>query len=134
MSKATARSVKRSRKGFTLIELLVVVSIIALLVSILLPSLSKAREQSKSVVCAVQMRQYGSAIVYYGNDYAEWFPAYAALNEDGSDASNFYPECTWVNAIAPYMEGEAISSEEPYSERIAKSERNITAQFRNDLS
>ncbi|MBN2211611.1 MAG: type II secretion system protein [Sedimentisphaerales bacterium] len=52
-------------KGFTLIELLVVVSIIALLVSILLPALSRAREQAKKAVCGTQLHQIGLAIYEY---------------------------------------------------------------------
>ena len=119
------------RAAFTLIELLVVISIIALLVSILLPALGKAREQGKSIVCSSQMRQYGLALVYYGNDYDEWFPPYAALNESGGDASNVFPECTWINLVAPYIGGEALSSDEPLADRAAKSARNQNAEFRH---
>jgi len=52
-----------------LIELLVVVSIIALLVSILLPALNRARETAKFVVCSTQMHQMGIAEIQYAHDY-----------------------------------------------------------------
>ena len=62
----------RPRKGFTLIELLVVVSIIALLVSILLPALSKAREQAKRAVCLSNVKGLGTATVMYATDNDDW--------------------------------------------------------------
>ena len=55
-------------RGFTLIELLVVVAIIALLISILLPSLSRARAQTRQVVCGTQLKQFGTAFQLYFND------------------------------------------------------------------
>jgi prepilin-type N-terminal cleavage/methylation domain-containing protein len=65
--------VKR-RNAFTLIELLVVVAIIALLISILLPSLARARELSKRAVCAANLKGLGTACHIYGNENEECFP------------------------------------------------------------
>ena len=54
-----------ARRGFTLIELLVVISIIALLIALLLPSLAAARDQSRAVVCRSNMRQIVLAQTFY---------------------------------------------------------------------
>ncbi|MBI1367733.1 MAG: prepilin-type N-terminal cleavage/methylation domain-containing protein [Planctomycetes bacterium] len=62
------------RRAFTLIELLVVIAIIALLISILLPSLAKARDVSKSVVCGTQLKQLYMAAVLYSYDYKSELP------------------------------------------------------------
>jgi prepilin-type N-terminal cleavage/methylation domain-containing protein/prepilin-type processing-associated H-X9-DG protein len=56
-------------KGFTLVELLVVIAIIALLLSILMPSLQKARENAKRVVCAARLHQIHFANEFYAQDY-----------------------------------------------------------------
>ncbi|MBI4580452.1 MAG: type II secretion system protein [Planctomycetes bacterium] len=62
------------RRGFTLIEVLVVVALIALLVSILLPSLRLAREQSKAVVCQSDLRQIMLGLRLYQQDHRGWLP------------------------------------------------------------
>lgn len=62
------------RRGFTLIELLVVVAIIALLISILLPSLSGARKQARAVKCGANMRDVGIAFAGYLTDNGGIYP------------------------------------------------------------
>lgn len=66
----------RRRPAFTLIELLVVVAIIALLISILLPSLARARELSKRAVCAANLKGVGTGFYTFDNENDGQWPAY----------------------------------------------------------
>jgi len=69
-----AGSERHGATAFTLIELLVVVAIIALLIAILLPSLSKARAQARTAVCAARIAQLVKAILLYTDDFDETPP------------------------------------------------------------
>ncbi len=86
--------------AFTLIELLVVISIIALLLGILLPSLNKARQQAKKLVCSSNMRQTGIALTIYLLDNDDHLPDSSCHISD--------PNKYWIKILSKYTGEELL--------------------------
>ncbi|QNN22086.1 type II secretion system protein [Planctomycetales bacterium ZRK34] len=98
------------RSGFTLIELLVVVSIIALLVAILLPALSHAREQARRVVCATNLRQIAQLSILYTLDNQGILP---------SGVGRRVPNAITVKRKYPFHDNSPSDSDFNWSEAFA---------------
>ncbi|MCS7033524.1 MAG: prepilin-type N-terminal cleavage/methylation domain-containing protein [Phycisphaerae bacterium] len=92
--------------AFTLIEMLVVIGIVAILIAMLLPALSRAREQSKTLKCSSQLRQIGIALNNYAVNYRWQLPAWSKWHVAGGDGTGEdEPGDGWTEQLAPYMTG-----------------------------
>jgi prepilin-type N-terminal cleavage/methylation domain-containing protein/prepilin-type processing-associated H-X9-DG protein len=91
------------REGFTLIELLVVISIIALLLSILIPSLTKVKKLAQRVVCKTRMRDIGLALLLYANDDNDKIPS-SIQSRAEINIGKKQIEILWLRRLAPYYD------------------------------
>ncbi|WP_309717049.1 prepilin-type N-terminal cleavage/methylation domain-containing protein, partial [Armatimonas sp.] len=115
------KMLKQIRQSFTLIELLVVIAIIAILAAILFPVFAQARERARMIACLSNMRQIGTSLRMYAQDYDE---IYTPLRMGYNPRTNlpFADGLTegfmWRNALQPYLKNKGIMACPSNSESI----------------
>ncbi len=124
------KSARNGTKGFTLIELLVVIAVIALLVSILVPSLSSAKELARSVLCRNNLKNIGTGYWMYEVEYG----AVPPHTMSGGYTAKPYAHYTWMLVTAGVLEGETLSGYNGAKGELFKcpSKGMITDAYRED--
>jgi prepilin-type N-terminal cleavage/methylation domain-containing protein/prepilin-type processing-associated H-X9-DG protein len=107
----------RAKRGFTLIELLVAIAILAILAALLLPSIQRAREAARRVVCTGHILQLGKAFYMYVDEYGGYVPQEAGIIPFGWGKGR-----GWTDRLFPYLDANADGRGPPYPEN-AESER-----------
>lgn len=92
---------KSSSRGFTLVELLVVIGIIAVLISILLPSLARARQSANALACAANLKQNYAGLLFYAQEHKGKLP----MGDDGNWAAGWVYQISLMLGSDPQVTG-----------------------------
>ena len=121
--RASCRATRQAKtpRAFTIIELLVVTAIIALLVSILVPSLSKAKDIARHASCAASLRGWGVPVQLYTADHGQ--KLFYAADPDATGPGTYDPKLWWWTAFGKYLDTN------PYSSRRCPLESTSTNSY-----
>jgi general secretion pathway protein G len=92
-----------ARRAFTLVELLVVVAIVALLIGILMPALSKSRRQANAIACAANLRQWAVAARMYADANHDYLPRRGYGQNPAPNPIDVQNPYDWFNALPPML-------------------------------
>lgn len=127
------------RRGNTLLEIVVVIGVIVLLLAILAPSLSGARERARRMICQGNLRQWGIAFQMYRDDHGDYLPT-EGTHGTGENTGVNKPG-TWYNELPPYLDIPAYKDVEGVNEAIETfpamhvwicPSKNLTDAYRSD--
>jgi prepilin-type N-terminal cleavage/methylation domain-containing protein/prepilin-type processing-associated H-X9-DG protein len=100
------------RRGFTLIELLVVIAVIAIIAAILFPVFAQAREKARQSMCVSNMKQIGTGLMMYQQDYDETYPFgyqyFGTYDAQGNCTATNQLLVWWQDLLRPYVRNEAV--------------------------
>ena len=97
---------RSAHHAFTLVELLVVVAIMALLLGVLIPAMSRARDTARVAACAASLHTVGHAVHVYANDFRGAIPF--GPNADAATSTNFYPVTGFITSLLSREAGDPI--------------------------
>jgi len=92
------------KPAFTLIELLVVIAIIAILAAILFPVFARARENARKITCISNLKQLGTAVLMYAQDYDEYLPN----NFAGKKDTMLWNDLSGSGLLDPYLKNKKV--------------------------
>jgi prepilin-type N-terminal cleavage/methylation domain-containing protein/prepilin-type processing-associated H-X9-DG protein len=119
-------SMARCRAAFTLIELLVVIAIIAILAAILFPVFAKAREKARQSACLSNLKQIGTGIMMYSQDYDE------TLCPQETGICGTTSSYGWADIILPYVKNVGVFNCPSSSVQMTQNMAQTPPRFRRD--